>query len=408
MNAEQAPAAAVAEMPGGDRRRPIVVVGGGFGGLYAALALADRAQHPPVLLIEPRERFLFLPLLYELLSDEMRRWEIAPRYDALLAGTGVAWLRDRVETIEGDERVVTTAAGRRLPFARVVVATGAAQETFGVPGAEEHCLGFRSLEDVDRLQEVLAGLRRSGRPLQRLAVVGAGPTGVELACKLADLAAGFAVVELIEQGPLALPRSPAFNREQAVLALQRRDVRLRTGTRVSRVEADRLVLAPTDASGMADTEPLPVNAAIWTAGLGFRPPAITPPPERDGRGRLVCEPDLRLKGSRTVFVAGDLAAGGEPGEPSPAPTAQVAFQQAPVLAANLLHSLAAEPLEPFQPVDRGEMLSLGRGEAAITALGVTMAGPAAYQLRRLAYLSRLPGRSLRWRVALGWLSELLR
>jgi NADH dehydrogenase len=382
-----------------------VVVGGGFGGLYTALALADHARHPPVLLIEPRDQFLFLPLLYELLSGEMRRWEIAPRYDALLAGTGVAWLRDRVEAIDGDQGLVTTAAGRRLTFARLVVATGACQETFGVPGAEEHCLGFRSLEDVDRLQEVLEGLRRSGRPLQRLAVVGAGPTGVELACKLADLAAGSAVVELIEQGPLVLPRSPAFNREQAVLALQRRDVRLRTGTRVTRVEADRLLLAPTDASSTAATEPLPVNAAIWTAGLGFRPPAITPPPERDGRGRLRCEPDLRLTGSRTLFVAGDLAA---TGEASPAPTAQVAFQQAPVLAANLLHSLAGESLEPFHAVDRGEMLSLGRGEAALTGLGVTMAGPAAYQVRRLAYLSRLPGRSFRWRVALGWLSELLR
>ncbi len=404
MNAEQPPAAAAEETPG-DPRQPIVVVGGGFGGLYTALALAERPHHPPVLLIEPREQFLFLPLLYELLSGEMRRWEIAPRYDTLLAGTGVAWLRDRVTGIDGRERLVTTAAGRRLPFSRLVVATGASQDTFGVPGAEEHCLGFRSLEDVDRLQEQLEQLRRSGRPLQRLAVVGAGPTGVELACKLADLAAGCAVVELIEQGPLALPRSPAFNREQAVLALQRRDVRLRTGTRVSRVEADRLLLAPTEAGGAAAAEPLPVNAAIWTAGLAFLPPAISPAPERDRRGRLVCEADLRLKGSETVFVAGDLASTGEAG---PAPTAQVAFQQAPVLAANLLRSLAAEPLEAFDAVDRGEMLSLGEGEAAITALGLTLAGPAAFQARRLAYLSRLPGRSLRWRVAMGWLAELLR
>ncbi len=84
-----------------------MIVGGGFGGLYTALALAQHRDHPPILLIEPNERFLFQPLLYELLSGELRRWEIAPRYDSLLASRGIAWLQDRVERIDSQSRRCT-------------------------------------------------------------------------------------------------------------------------------------------------------------------------------------------------------------------------------------------------------------------------------------------------------------
>jgi NADH:ubiquinone reductase (non-electrogenic) len=384
--------------PHGHPQEQVVIVGGGFGGLYTALALTADPRHPPVLLIEPGERFVFLPLLYELLSDELRGWEIAPRYDRLLAGRGVAWLQDRVERIDLDRRTVHTRGGRSLSYARLVLATGAQADHFGVPGAERHTLGFRSLADVEALQRLMAELVASARPLQRLAIVGAGPTGVELACKLADLAAGSVLVELIEQGPSLLPRSPAFNREQAERALRRRDVRLRTGTLVTAVEPDHLLLRRHGDGAQAVSEPLPTRGVIWTAGLRSLPPAMTPEPTADSRGRLACEPDLRLRDHDDVFVVGDLAAA------LPA-TAQVAFQQAPLVAANLRRSLAGQPLEPFVWKDLGEMMSLGRGDACLTGSGLTLAGPAAFQVRRLAYLTRLPGLQHQLRVAAGWLAD---
>jgi NADH dehydrogenase len=384
---------------------PIVIVGGGFGGLYTALALSQQRRHPPLLLIEPQDCFLFLPLLYELLSDELRRWEIAPRYDALLAGLGVAWLQDRVVEIDAAQRLLHTAGGRQLHFGQLVLATGARMHSFGIPGVVEHCLGFRSLADVERLQTLVRHLRLQRRPLQRLAVVGAGPSGVELSCKLADLLDGAAVVELIEQGPMALPQARAFNREQALLALQRRDVRLRCGCRVLEVGADHLDLHT--ASG---AERLAVEAVVWTAGLDFAPPAIRPQPERDPRGRLLVDAELRLQGHSHLFALGDIAAvdgdrdGSETSSPLPA-TAQVAFQQATCLADNLLRARRGEPLVRFRFQDLGEMISLGKGEASLVGGGFTLAGPAAFQLRRLAYLSRLPGRSHQLRVAAGWLAD---
>jgi NADH dehydrogenase len=384
----------------------VVIVGGGFGGLYTALALAADRHHPPVLLVEPQEHFLFLPLLYELLSGELRSWEIAPRYDSLLAGRGVAWLQDRVLRVDLAARCLHTEAGRRIPWQRLVLATGASVDSFGIPGADRHTLSFRSLADVQRLQDLVHHLASSGRPLQRLAVVGGGPSGAELACKLADLTAGKALVELIEQGETLLPSSRAFNREQAKLSLQRRDVRVRTRTQVVEVGCDRLLLRRLPEG---EQEVVPVEGVIWTAGQRCRPPRISPEVPTDGRGRLPCRADLRLQGHDSVFVVGDLAAVPQvelAAEASLPTTAQVAFQQAPVVAANLLHSLRGEPLQPFRWNDLGEMLSLGRGEAAVTGAGLTLAGPAAFQVRRLAYLARLPRLSLQLKAAAGWLAAL--
>jgi len=389
---------------------PIVIVGGGFGGLYTALAVAEQRQHPPLLLIEPHAEFLFLPLLYELLSGELRRWEIAPRYDTLLAGRGIAWLRDSVVEIDSHQRLLHTATGRRIPYSQLVLATGARLQSFGIPGVAEHAIGFRSLADVERLQALVAQLRQRRQPLQRLAIVGAGPSGVELACKLADMLAGAAVVELIEQGPLALPQARAFNREQASHALQRRDVRLRCNCRVLEVGSEQIRL-----QGGAGEERLAVAGVVWTAGLAFAPPAIQPPPLQDARGRLAVNEHLQLIGQPRIFALGDIAAlhdsstsdsGAAAEAPSPWPaTAQVAFQQATCLATNLIQARRRNPLQAFRFNDLGEMLSLGRGEATLVGSGLTLAGAAAFQLRRLAYLTRLPGRSHQLRVAAGWLAD---
>ncbi len=385
----------------------MLIAGGGFGGLYTALALASQRDHPPILLIEPNERFLFLPLLYELLSEELRSWEVAPRYDTLLAGRGVAWLRDRVSRVDAAAGSLVTEQGRRLPYSRLVLATGSRGASFGVPGVEEHATGFRTLADVERLQTLVRRLRAQPRPLQRLAVVGAGPSGVEVACKLADLLEGSTVIELIEQGAELLPQARSFNRDQARGALLRRDIRLRTHTRVLAVEPGliRLSLVPGREEGDCH-EDLAIDGVIWTAGVTVAPPPIEPAARLDGRGRLLCGDTLQLADHPDLFALGDVAHVPDAEGEALAGTAQVAFQQADHLARNLMLSLAGEPLLPFLWKDLGEMISLGIGEASLTGLGLTLAGGVAYRIRQVTYLSRLPGLPHQLKVAAGWISDL--
>ncbi len=369
---------------------PIVIVGGGFAGLYTALELARRPGHPPLLLVEPRDRFVFLPFLYERLSGELPLWQMAPRYDALLAGHGIGWQRDRVTAVEPESCQVVLESGQRLSYSQLVIATGAKPDSFGIPGVEEHALRFHSLEDVEALQAQLPSIRN------RVAVVGAGPSGVELACKLADLLRGQASVELIERGERCLPQAKAFNRSQAELALQQRDVRLRCQCGVQAVHPGQLTLQ--DAEGHSSS--LAVDAVVWTAGQRTALPSGAL--ATDGRGRLRCNASLQLESDPRIFSLGDTAA--IPHDPELPATAQVAFQQAQLLARNLLLARENQPLEEFKWKDLGEMLSLGVGDATLTGMGLTLAGSSAYQLRRWTYLTRLPGCRLPLQVAAGWLS----
>ena len=386
----------------------VVVIGGGFAGLNTALQLAAAPQPTPVVLLEPQERFLFLPLLYELLSGEMRRWEIAPRYQQLLAGSGVVWLRERATRINTSTKTVQTSTGRQLPYQSLVVATGGRAETYGIPGVAEHALSFRSLEDVERLQALVQRLRQQQRPLRRLVIVGAGASGVELSCKLADLLEGSAIVELIEQGADLLPGSKAFNRDQARQALLKRDIRLRTNTAVTAVAADGLTLQRRGDAG-STPERLSCDGVIWTGGLAGQVPALDPPLPLDARGRLICNSCLEVIGAEALFAIGDAAACPfrDAEQASHPATAQVAYQQASCVSHNLRQQASGAPLQAFNWNDLGEMLGLGVGQASITGMGVTLAGPGAFQLRRLAYMARMPGLPQQLRVAGAWLANWL-
>ena len=370
-----------------------LIVGGGFGGLTAALSLAEQQPRRPVVLIEPRSQFLFQPHLYELLSDELQAWEVAPAYRDLISNRGISWIQDRVVSIDTSARTVSTASGHRLHWNQLLLACGSRPNDFGIPGVKDNALGFQNLDDVHTLKCLIRDLRQRRLSHAALVIVGAGPTGVELACKLADLLTGSARLHLIEQGATILPNSPAFNRERAVAALERRDVTVHLNTAVTAVTPSSVELG----SGT----PLAHHGLIWTAGSRPNLPEMVPAPAM-AKGRLAIDATLRLVDQPSVFAIGDLSCWESDPWPS---TAQVAMQQGVAVARSIHHQQQQQDEEPapFRFEDRGEMLSLGIGDATLTGMGITLAGPLAFGIRRATYLTRLPGLSLGLRSAGAWL-----
>ena len=372
-------------------KNSVVVVGGGFGGLFSVLAIRERLPERPVVLLEPHGTFLFQPHLYELLSGEMQSWEVAPGYRDLLSSRQMVWLQERVNRIDLDAGYLTTESGSRLEWGDLVLATGTEPNDFGIPGVRQHSQGFHSLNDVATLRERIQLLRQQRQSDAALVIVGAGPTGVELACKLADLLEGSALVHLLEIGDEILPRSRSFNRARAQAALERRQVRLHLNTKVTAVTETQVQLA--------GGKTLRHDGLIWSGGSRPSLPPLKPESvvERSG---ISINADLRVSGQANVFAIGDGSHHAETPWPG---TAQVAMQQGEAIAAALAAMTAGQEPEPFQFQDRGEMLSLGIGDATLTGLGITLAGPLAFNLRRATYLTRLPGMSLGLRSAGAWL-----
>ncbi|OLP15494.1 FAD-dependent oxidoreductase [Leptolyngbya sp. 'hensonii'] len=382
----------------------ICILGGGFGGLFTALRLSElpwtQANQPEIILIDQREHFLFSPLLYELLTGELQTWEIAPPYVELLAGTGVRFQQGTIAGIDLPNRRVQLQAGAELTYDRLVLALGGETPLDRVPGSAEHAIAFRTLSDAYRLQEHLRALENSALDRIRIAVVGAGYSGVELACKLADRLNDRGRIRLIEQGDRILRNSPEFNRVAAQKALEARDIWLDLETTVDRVEADTISLCY---KGQVDS--IPVNLVLWTIGNRMHTVIKDLPLKQNQRGQVLVNPTLQVMDRPEVFALGDLVDCRDADDQQVPASAQAALQEAEYVGWNIWASLTERPLLPFRYQFLGEMMTLGIDNATLTGLGITLDGPLASVARRLAYLYRMPTLQHQIRVGLNWMAK---
>jgi len=395
-------------------RNRILILGGGFGGLFTALGLASFGE---VTLVSDEDHFVFTPMLYEYLSGEVEEWHIAPQYTELVDDS-VKLVRGRVTAVDLSTKSVTVENWKEtLVYDVLVLALGGLTNYAGVEGAEEYAIPFRKIQDADLLrQRMVEALDRvppdlAPQDVKRactFAVVGGGASGVELSTKMADLLRdafkrrnipGEPRVLILEMGDRVVPGMGEAIREYVEQALLESHVELHTMTRVVKVTGNGVV---TDHGGRQDT--IDVAGVVWVAGVRINPVVQGLAVSKDRRGLLNVRPTLQLSEHDDVFALGDIAYVPD-AAPVLAGTAQIAFQEADLVANNVKAFLSGKELKTKHFEELGETVSLGTEKAAVLTGGKAFGGPLARQARFALYTARLPTWHHRLRVGASWFFE---
>ncbi|CAI0455085.1 unnamed protein product [Linum tenue] len=417
----------------------VCILGGGFGGLYTALRLESLAwpddKKPQVLLVDQAERFVFKPMLYEILSGEVDSWEIAPRFSDLLSNTAVQFVQDRVKVLQPCDHLgingsaksnsagtVLLQSGLLIEYDWLVLALGSETKLDVVPGSAEYALPFSTLEDALKVDSKLRQLERrnfsKGSPIS-VCIVGCGYAGVELAATVAERLQDRGVVRAINVESMICPTAPPGNREAALRVLTSRKVELLLGyfvrsiQKTSDSDSEKYILELQPAERGMQSQILETDLVLWTVGSKPLLSELEPceqPLELPLNARSQAETDetLRVKGHPRIFALGDSSSLRDLKGKILPPTAQVAFQQADFTGWNLWAAINDRPLLPFRFQNLGEMMTLGQSDAAVSPSfidGLTLEGPIGHTARKIAYLIRLPTDEHRVKVGLSWLTK---
>ena len=396
------------------KKAKVLIIGGGFGGLFTALDLAGSAD---VTLVTDEDHFLFTPMLYEYFSGEVEEWHIAPKYSELL-DSNIQVVQSPVVGIDLETRAVRLQK-QSEPFGYdvLVLAVGGVTNFAGVPGAEEFSIPFRKIRHADKLRSRMNSALdhvapdlppQDTRRALTFAIVGAGASGVELSTKMADLLndafkrrslTGDARVLVIEMGDKVVPGMGSEIREYVTEALHESHVEVHTLTRVLGVTEKSII-----SEHQGTTSEIETAAVVWVGGVRMNPLIESLPIEKTKRGLILVEPTLQVRNHNEVFALGDIAFYPDT-VPTLAGTAQLAFQQAGLAARNIRALLSGEPLQTKKFEELGEAVSLGTERAAVLAGGKAFGGPLARQARFALYTSRLPTWHHRLRVGASWFFE---
>src|SRR5215813_10448123 len=417
--------------PGTAQRKRVVIVGGGFAGLYTAMELDRLLGHHgglELVVLDRRNYFLFPPLLPSVATGAIETRQVTYPFRRIFEATNVVFRKETVESVDLASRVVRTLADvdesaepchRELPYDYLVLAPGSDIQTFRTPGVAEHAFFMRELGDAVAVRNHIIDCfelaaqesspeRRAG--LLRFVVVGGGPTGVELMAEIRDLIEHVLFVRypevdpaevdlvLVQSAPQLLPGWHPSVVQRATEQLHALEVRMLTG---------RKVLSVSEFSVSLDQEQtLATRTTIWCAGV--KPAGLLGAVDlpKHPSGRIPVGEDLRVPGQPAVFVLGDASLAQHDGKPLP-PLGQVAFQQGTHTGANLVRLIRGEPLKPFRYFNYGALVSVGEHFAAVKLLGVRMSGALAWFIWRSLYLTKLVGFGNKVRVVLDWTLDLL-
>lgn len=391
----------------------VVIVGAGFGGLNAARGL--RGAPADVIVIDRQNYHTFIPLLYQVATAGLEPEAIAQPIRRILHDARN--VRFRLATVTGVDlgrRVVNTDKGE-LTYDYLVLAAGSVTNYFGIDSLERSTTALRDLDDAERLRDrVLASFEAASEEtdpghrneLMTIAVVGGGPTGVELVGALAELRRHVlprdypeldvrsARIILLEATGRLLPGMPAALQRKAQQKLREMEVEVRLNARVAFADEGSVTLD--------DGERIGASVVVWVAGVQAPPLAAAIAAPRGHAGRVAVEETLQLPGHPAVYVIGDMAhVGGPDARPHPM-MAPVAIQQGELVARNIRRQITGETLERFRYKDRGAMATIGRQAAVAHVMGLQFSGFIAWVLWLTVHLVWLIGLRNRLLVLVNW------
>jgi len=390
----------------------VVIVGGGFGGLWAARALAGSPVR--ISLIDRVNHHLFQPLLYQVATAGLSMPDIAaPLRHILRRQRNVTVLLGDVVAIDRDARRLRCADGGEFDYDYLIVASGARHAYFGRDDWAAHAPGLKTLDDALLIRrKVLTAFERAEAESDaekraawlNFVVIGGGPTGVELAGTLAEIARhtlrrefrrvdpAAARVLLVEAGPRVLSALPETLSAKAAAQLGKLGVEVHTGRPVTAVDADGIALGE---------ERIAARTVLWAAGVAASPLGRCLGASLDRAGRVLVADDLSLPGYPDVFVVGDLASKQQDGKPVPG-VAPAAKQMGTHAAQMIRADLAGRPRKPFRYHDVGSLATIGR-MAAVADLGrVHLSGLVAWWFWLLVHILFLIGFRSRLIVLINW------
>jgi len=399
----------------------IVVIGAGFGGLAAVARLKRLPVR--ITLIDKRNYHLFQPLLYQIATATLNPADIATPIRSLFREDGnVRVIKGEVNAIDSANKVLNYGDGRELNYDKLVIATGASHSYFGRDEWGAYAPGLKTIDDGVAVRasilEAFEQAEASDDParIERLltfVIVGAGPTGVELAGAIAELSKlsverefrtvdpASARIVLVQSGPRILPAFPEELSDKAAAALEALGVEIRTGGRVTEI-AERHVQIGDPQKG--DATRIETETVLWAAGVTASPAAIWLNAEQDRSGRILVDEHLRVKGHADVFAIGDTA-GSMAWEGRPVPGLAPAAKQAGTHVAKLVEcELLDKPAPaPFAYKHQGSLATIGR-KAAVADFGrVKISGAGAWWLWGMVHVGFLTGMRNRLTVTINWM-----
>jgi NADH:ubiquinone reductase (H+-translocating) len=399
------------------KQKRVVIIGGGFAGIAAARAL--RRSKAEVVLIDRRNHHIFQPLLYQVATAVLSPADIAaPIRQIEQKQKNLTVILAEVTAVDLSSRSVSvsySASGtRRIDFDFLILAAGMQSSYFGHDEFARYAPALKNLSDAETIRTKilsayelaeLADDESERSRLMTFVLVGGGPTGVELAASMAQMATvtlrrnfrridpGETSIFLLEGGNRILPSFDESLSRKAAKQLEKLGVKVLTGTRVEKVDEKGVI---------ANGTRIPSATVLWTAGVAASPVVKTLGIPTDRSGRLTVDPFLMVKGADDVFAVGDVAALNQDGRPLPG-VAQVAIQQGRYAGQVVFDLLEGEaPRRPFRYFDKGSMAVVGRNFAVLERGGIRTSGIMTWLLWAVVHIMFLPQLQNRLRVQRQW------